>query len=514
MTIIPAQPYATNSRAEYRVFDKLKTAFVNDDKYLAFHSLNLTKHRYKRFGEADFVILCEYGLFVFEVKGGGVCCENDIWQTVDRNRQMHKIQNPFKQAEGALHAINEEIKDTHLFDALKISVGYGVIFPDIEFSLKSSEWDFSTICDSQKFKNFEGFLQKFFEYWHTKKSNKDKLTVENIKAIGQYLRPNFEVIESLYNQLNKFEEASCQLTQEQYKYLDIAAANKRILCSGGAGTGKTFLAVELSKRLAKENKKVMVVCKSKWLRQYLRTKIVNEFVTVATIKSAKITMKRAGIRRYEVLIIDEGQDLFNFDDIACLNSLVKGELKQGEWYIFHDINNQSGLFDAVNKEAFELLKSYPHSNIPLTVNCRNTGPIIKKITSLLAVDIGGSELKNGPQVREYNDKLKNGERLNLVIAELLNESIPPSSITILSPLCYEESSVSWASENHQIIKLDEFSIQSFPVKNISFAEIKNFKGLENEVIVVIDLPKIITQTNEALYYVAMSRAKGLLCVIF
>ena len=72
MNIIPASPYKTNSNAEIRVFDKIKESFANDNRYLAFHSLNLTKHEKKRFGEADFVIICEFGLFVFEVKGGKI----------------------------------------------------------------------------------------------------------------------------------------------------------------------------------------------------------------------------------------------------------------------------------------------------------------------------------------------------------------------------------------------------------------------------------------------------------
>ena len=65
MQIIPETPHNTESRAEYRVFDKIREAFVDNSHYVAFHSLNLTKHNKKRFGEADFVIVCEFGVFVF-----------------------------------------------------------------------------------------------------------------------------------------------------------------------------------------------------------------------------------------------------------------------------------------------------------------------------------------------------------------------------------------------------------------------------------------------------------------
>ena len=56
MEIIPSHPYPTNSSAELRVFDKLRESFIDDKSYVAFHSLNLTKHTKKRFGEA-------FGLF-------------------------------------------------------------------------------------------------------------------------------------------------------------------------------------------------------------------------------------------------------------------------------------------------------------------------------------------------------------------------------------------------------------------------------------------------------------------
>ena len=84
MNIIPATPYKTDSSAELRVFDKIRESFVNDNNYLAFHSLNLTKHKTKRFGEADFVIVCEFGLFVFEVKGGRISTEDGIWYTKNK----------------------------------------------------------------------------------------------------------------------------------------------------------------------------------------------------------------------------------------------------------------------------------------------------------------------------------------------------------------------------------------------------------------------------------------------
>ena len=62
------------------------------------------------------------------------------------------------------------------------------------------------------------------------------------------MRPNFELLESLQAKIANLESNVVKLTEEQYKYLDMVAENSQVLCRGGAGTGKTFLAAELARR--------------------------------------------------------------------------------------------------------------------------------------------------------------------------------------------------------------------------------------------------------------------------
>jgi len=105
------------------------------------------------------------------------------------------------------------------------------------------------------------------------------------------------------------------------------------------------------------------------------------------------------------------------------------------------------------------------------------------------------------------------------VTELLHKGVMPESITILSPFSFGESSVSSLTKKikNQIIELDDYSVRAFPPNGISFAEIKNFKGLENEVIIVIDLiepEKLNNDDDRTLHYVAMSRARGLLSLIW
>ena len=48
------------------------------------------------------------------------------------------------------------------------------------------------------------------------------------------------------------------LTRDQMAFVDIMDANNRALCSGGAGTGKTLLAMELARRWTCQNKRVVI----------------------------------------------------------------------------------------------------------------------------------------------------------------------------------------------------------------------------------------------------------------
>jgi len=399
-------------------------------------------------------------------------------------------------------------------------MGYGAIFPDVEWKQYSSEWDIKTVCDTKKIRDFESWLGKFFKYWYLKPANSQKLSSQEVAKIKQYLRPNFEIAEPLRTQLSRLDDSAVKLTDDQYRYLDIVSANKQVVCFGGAGTGKTFLAAELSRRFGGNNKNVVLVCKSNWLKRYLESRIQNENVVISTIDSAKVDKRRAGIEKFDVLIVDEGQDLFNFESIDILDSLATGGIERGEWYIFHDINNQAGLFIDAKKEVLEMIENFNPAKVPLTINCRNSLEVLKKIQSTLQLDMGSTGTGQGPEVREINVTINNAtEILENEINQLLKSGIAVDEITILSPLNYQKSIVSTISAKLQqkIIKLDEFSVRSFSAQGIGFAKVINFKGLENEVIIVIDLinpNSIQTVTDKVEHYVAMSRARSLLCVLW
>jgi superfamily I DNA/RNA helicase len=67
----------------------------------------------------------------------------------------------------------------------------------------------------------------------------------------------------------------------------------------------------------------------------------------------------------------------------------------------------------------------------------------------------------------------------------------------------------------QICVLDEFAMRSFPPLKISFAQIHQFKGLENDVVILVDVaPPDRLKKEGSIHYIAMSRPRSLLSMIF
>jgi hypothetical protein len=96
---------------------------------------------------------------------------------------------------------------------------------------------------------------------------------------------------------------------------------------------------------------------------------------------------------------------------------------------------------------------------------------------------------NGPKIRECiaSSKEDATRLLENELFELIDHGgLSPGDVTILSLLSFEDSCVAGLPDKikHQIINLDEYSLKNFPTSKTSFAEIRNFKGLENEAIIV------------------------------
>jgi len=520
MRMIPDAPHHTGSPAEKRVFDRLRLAFADvGEDYLAYHSLRPTRHPVKRFPEADFLIVGPEGLYVLEVKGGAVSHEAGVWRYRDRHGVVGQSrEGPFRQAESALHGVLADLRARLPDDVLgQFHRGYGVVMPDCTFPAVGLEWDPALLADCHAFRDLEGWLRALFRHWRQRDSRFRRADPAARAALAACLSPTVTGQVPLLAESLTVEERVMDLTRDQQQLVAVLAANPRVICEGGAGTGKTFLALELARRWSADGCRVGLVCRSPWLRRYLAVQVArwaSPSLLVATVAGLASACRRAGVAQLDGLIVDEGQDLLASSVLATLDGLLAGGLANGRWCWFQDSNNQSGLLGECDPAAQAWLAGLAPTRVPLTVNCRNSLPILTRVQQDLGADMGVRGAGAGPAVRLWREASRAAAtaRLWAEIRALVEEGgLAPGAVTVLSPHGLTAS----CAAGLDLAVLDEYAVAAPPGDRVGFARIDEFKGLESEAVIVVDLPVPRRGGGSlALHYVAMSRARAVLSVIY
>lgn len=503
----------TSSAAERRVFRLLaQTKIDADADAVCFHSLNLSRHDYKVVGELDFVLISRNFVIVLEVKGGGVACDEDRWTFTDRYGIAHrKSEGPFQQARSGLFSLRSRIEQKVGHGPTRgLTIGYAVVFPDIDFAQESVEWEAPMVLDAACFRKVADLntpIEGLVAYWSAKSNKPSPLTNAQVLEVQSLLRPSFERFPSLRNRADDLDSAMEQLTVQQYQQLDFIAENPRILCSGGAGTGKTFLAVELARREASAGCSVAFLTSTPLQRRFVSERLGDAQVTVASLDN----LPTGG--SYDVLFVDEGQDLVNLDDLAQMDKILAGGLERGRWRVFLDSNKQSGLVGRFDPEALELLKGCGASLGRLTHNCRNTHEIVLQTKLLTGADLGEPSAGHGPPVTIVYYETATGHQTELLDAELDRlhlEGVRPEDITILSRRSLAESCAAACrpARRRRLTDLTSADNRIQRVTHTSFCTIPEFKGLESQFILVVDIDTLdASEYDTNALYVAMSRAR-------
>jgi hypothetical protein len=509
MVVIPSSlSPSTKSNAERRLFRSFREIGLDG---ICFHSLRLSEHSYKAEGELDFVLLSAEGIFALEVKGGVVRRDTQgIWNFTDRFGIAHKrSEGPFDQARSGVYSLLEQIK-THFKEEklAKMLFGYGVVFPDCTFNVATPEWPSEIVIDADSYYDDASLLRslnRLIAYWRTKRPYALQLEPREVERLAHYLRPRFDIAPTLANRANEIDREVAALTAEQYTQFDAIERNPRILCAGGAGTGKTFLALHIAHHHAEHNQTVLLVCRSPILAGFLRSRAGDGITVMAAVDLAQAPP-------HDVLIIDEGQDLLNLTTLVQLDYCVKGGLEKGTWRVFYDINNQSGIYAEFEAEALDLLGSCNPTWLTLNRNCRNTLNIVSQTRLLTSADLGKPAAGDGPKVNYVyaKHKAETTAELERGIYKLLNDDVALSDITILSPYPLSKSAASDLSYKllNRLTEVTAANAADFPGQRLTFATAADFKGFENKFLFLVDLEATHFQSdNLSLLYVAMTRAR-------
>lgn len=518
--MIPPVVYHFESKAEEKLFQQFSSVEVDDD-VVVLHSLNLPEHEYKQWAEADFVVVSARGILVLEVKGGRVSCNNGIWVFTNRfGNEFKKSEGPYQQAMGARIALQSRL-DRSLPSSLigKINFGFGVMFPDHNFNISSVEIPEQAIYDAKNWENGDlaRWLKRLYKFWAGETHKSARLNEKEVKTICHAMRPSLDLVPALISRVGECYQKLVKLTDEQCKYLDILLVQERVVIEGGAGTGKTFLAVEAARRLAAEGKKVLFVCRSHIFSWIIQERVHNSFVDVMNMDAVIEAIERGTPIDFDVLIVDEGQDFLDIDSIMQLDGLFADGLEKGKWLFFMDRNNQGSMYEKYDEAAMEYLR---HAGIPfpLKQNCRNTKQIAIQTMLYTGGDIGRCSIEGSGLPVDDNNSYSSREELITIIDNVLRrwideEGITPGHITVLSPLPFEESVAASLDKRwrRKFFKIDSSIGNQWHDSMLTFSTVRDFKGLENRYIMLVDLEGFSESNKDlSMLYVAMTRANSYL----
>jgi hypothetical protein len=563
--MVPAQVLPEAKAAERAIFTRIRDA-ESSEEYICFHSLGMTSHRRKEFAEIDFVVVGPAGVFCLEVKGGEVVRKDGKWIIGWPNKPNGtyiSAEGPFKQAEGARWGLNDFLKDK-IGPKIRteLVLGWGVVFPDIVFDEDSPEWDNDVVYDKRDAAtSFVRYLERLESYFRrrkevTGKSQPQRLGQHWIKEIAECLRGDFEAVYSIKGLLLDSRRELVSLSPEQYRVLDLALNdhNPRLLCDGAAGTGKTLIAMEAARRLSSTGKKVLLLCFNSALNRFLArdAEDLNATIQVSTVFGFLGDQIRAGglreeltgahraaadrselyrkryaelfdvaadnlslddrLPQFDALIIDEAQDILDVSIMNCLDVVLIGGFARGRWLICMDGGFQSDLYGRINAEVLSRLTTLAGARLQLTENFRNPKNIVGEMCRLLGTSppVCRRAVQSNVDYKVYNDERDQAKKLRALLVELLRDGVSPGDITILSGAAKEASSIiRFAPDVGKEIKfLDGGEISGSDA--ITASTISAFKGLENDVIILTDLPPVTPRTDWAnsVLYVGMTRVRS------
>ncbi|WP_344870401.1 NERD domain-containing protein [Allokutzneria multivorans] len=513
--MIPDAVSSTASRAEKEIFAQLAALEVPGWE-CAMHSINLPEHERKRVCEIDFLLLGEHGLFVLEVKGGGIHLQKGVWHTRDLKGARHRLkESPLDQASSSMFALERVLRRTVGSEIVERTVfGYGVVFPDSDFDAVSVEWTPEMVIDAARLRT-EGWLScldRLSTLWESRATTRRSLSSEDVERYLGVLRPDFDRVPSLRRLDDLVEKELVSLTNDQYRALDRYRRNPRLLFEGGAGTGKTMLAVEMCRRDRDLGGRPLLTCRSEVLAAFVGSQPDLDGIVVAPFHA----VPKLGNDVFDLVVVDEAQDVINQDDLDVVDVALAGGLSDGKWAFLLDSNNQRGLVGRYEEAAMARLDAHRPARVDLMDNCRNTVEIVRATQDRTGADLGVTTAGHGRKVVVVEESREKAvAAVAAALAELEEHDVLLEQVVLLSSRSLTESifaelPAEWLD---RVDALDLMRMRRPGRGRVGFARVADFKGLESRYVfleadVEADEPAVRAQL-----YVGMTRAKAALWVV-
>lgn len=557
-TIIPdlseAQLNDLPSQAEAKVYRALRDKLSQE--YVVFFQVGWILRREEeqaKDGETDFLVCHpDHGYLCIEVKGGGVGFDATTgdWFSVDRHQQKHPINNPISQALKAKYSIRSKLNEHPRWRSLALGNvlrGHAVFFPDVGDAnvLSRPNMPAALIGSACTLQAPKEWIDGAFTYWGNNAGTLSPIGRRGIEVIREVFAKSFVVAPLVSSRLADQEERRLVLTKDQLRVLDFLRSHRRVAVSGGAGTGKTVLALEKARRLASEGFKTLLTCYNRQLADHLsslftgminldvmsfhqlcyrQVERANQTSGRDLVAEAKVTYPGKDLYdvqlpnafaysleilpdRYDAIVCDEGQDFR--EEFWVPLELLLSDYERSPLYVFYDDN----------QNIYARAGTFPIRDEPftLTTNCRNTAPIHLAAyrhyrgVPVSPPDIEGDEV----QFDAAPGREAQASKINARIVDLIaRQGVGAGDITVLIADALRKSGYYSTLRRLSLPRPATWLEEGVRGNNTVLLDtIQRFKGLESPVVILWALDTIDLDRSEELLYVGISRAKSLLVVV-
>ena len=527
----PEKPvdFEPNSREDI-MFEALKKL---SDEYFVFHSFSIvsvvdaTVHE----SETDFVVFHpKKGILCIEAKAGRVNCEQGIWKYGSGIEMSHG--GPFNQAAQNKWKLKKYIEQVGLGSVLdRCKLMHAVWFPSVDKQHIDRipfppEADKRLTLTMDSMNDIESSISEIFDIdlpggKETALSGND---VQNL--INRVLAPSFNLISLSDMKISHNRQVFKVMLKEQAALFNYLEEQNNAVINGMAGTGKTVLAVEKAKRHAQRDEEVLFLCYNAFLKDYLIKNYNHDHIHFYTIDGLACKICNTaepdysllkekleesyfdGSFPYQHIIIDEGQDfgqakMEETEIIELLKSnVLDDDTKNGTFYLFYDRNQM------IQSEKVPDYIGEADCRLTLYRNCRNTENIALTSLRLLGSNkkpklLDGALPGDSPELY-ISDK---AEDIKQIINNTIQENIGFGIENIVILTCRTEMTSIIADSCNDGKYLGY-------KKSVKFTTCRKFKGLEADLIIMVDMNRDLFESGgEQLYYVGSSRARYKLVMI-